>query len=342
MGFIIKAEPEDFIVEEIPKQWITNHLKKGQYTYFRLTKRDLTTEEAITRIARRLNRPRKLFGYAGTKDRRAVTTQYCSVKGAFRTLQLDGLSAEPVGAGQEPISLGDLLGNRFTIRVKDADKAPAQLECVPNYFDEQRFGSTGSNADIGKAIIAGDFKNAAERAMEADQKFAQLAMAHLGQYKNDFIGALRLLPKKTALLFLHSFQSMLFNELLDSVIRSRSQDIREIEISPLGRFAVLESVPIGMMGLELPVAGFGTELAEVKDTEIRKLAEQILSSRNLSPRDFLIRQMPELSAEGILRNAFAAVEGLSVQQEMPCQYLIGFSLPPGSYATLVIKAMFAS
>lgn len=340
MAFIIKQEPEDFVVEEIPKQWIVNDLK-GPYTYFKLRKRDLTTEEAIKRISRKINRPRKLFGYAGTKDRRAVTTQYCSVKGQFRALHLDGLSAEPVGAGTEPISLGDLLGNRFTIRVKDANREPNQLECVPNYFDEQRFGMKGTNPEIGEAIIAGDFKKAAERAMEADPRFAQTANEHLSQHTNDFIGALRLLPKKILLFFLHSYQSMLFNELLDKVIRRSSKVVSEIEIPSFGRFAVLESVSLDMISLELPVVGFGTELAEVNDAEIRGLAEQILRSKGISPRDFLIRAMPELSAEGILRNAFVAVEGLTVQKESLREYLIEFSLAPGSYATLVIKAMFA-
>lgn len=340
MEFIIKAEPEDFVVEEIPKQWIVNDLK-GPYTYFKLTKRDLTTEEAIRRIARRLNRPRKLFGYAGTKDRRAVTTQYCSIKGQFRALQLDGLSTEPVGAGAEPISLGDLLGNRFTIRVKDANRDPVQLECVPNYFDQQRFGMKGTNPEIGEAIIAGDFKKATECAMETNQRFSQEANTHLSQYKNDFVGAFRLLPKKTLLFFLHSFQSMLFNKLLNKIVRKGSKEVSEIEIPPFGRFAVLEKVSLEMIELELPIVGFGTVLAEIEDAEIRGLVEQQLSSKGISPRDFLIRAMPELSAEGILRNAFVVVEGLTIQKETPREYLIEFSLAPGSYATLVIKAMFA-
>ncbi len=339
MTFTLKQEPEDFVVEEIPKPWIINDIK-GPYTYFKLQKRDFTTEEAVRRIAQKVRRPRKLFGYAGTKDRRAMTTQYCSVKGSFRTLEMDGISAEPIGAGTEPISLGDLLANRFTIKVRDAKKEPTRLNYVPNYFDEQRFGSKGDNHIIGEAILRNDFQKAAQLAIQQSIRFAEKAREHLEKNPNEHVGALRLLPKKTLLFYLHSYQSMLFNELLDGIIRVSTGDISEIKIQPFGTFAVPKEVLLNMLSIELPIIGFGTAFEDVEDNIIRKLAAKSISSRNLTPRSFIIRQIPELSAEGKMRSAFVALDGLVVKKEKD-GFLVSFSLPPGSYATAAIKAMFA-
>ena len=74
----IKDIPEDFVVEEIP---LFRVKKSGTYTYFLLQKKNYTTEKAIQKISCFFKVPRKRFGYAGTKDKIAVTKQYCSVKG---------------------------------------------------------------------------------------------------------------------------------------------------------------------------------------------------------------------------------------------------------------------
>lgn len=340
MGFTLKASPEDFVVEEMPAPGIVNDEKGGAYTYFRLVKRGLTTEDAILRIARRLRRPRKLFGYAGTKDKEALTTQYCSLRGPIAAFSLERLSVEPVGSGKEPLSLGMLLGNRFIIRVRDADGQPRLLDAVPNYFDEQRFGSQGANLAIGKALLAGALKEAAGLAMAQSAAFAEEARAHLSTHANDWAGALRLVPKKVRLFWVHAVQSALFDELLDRAIRQESATVREIDIPPLGRLAVPESVPAGLSGAELPVFGFGFDLADVADLRIREAAAALLREHELSARSFVIRAMPELSAESGSRQAFVRPQELQVKAE-GSDCLLSFSLPKGSYATAAVKAFFA-
>ena len=74
----IKQIPEDFIVNEVIDIKLN---PKGSYSYFILKKKDYATPAAIEKIARFLNIPVKKVGYAGAKDRRAVTTQLISIEG---------------------------------------------------------------------------------------------------------------------------------------------------------------------------------------------------------------------------------------------------------------------
>ena len=328
---LLKAQPEDFVVEELPQQWVLEG-EKGPYTYFRLTKRDLTTEEAIRRIAKRLGRERKLFGYAGAKDRRALTTQYCSVRGPLHPLEEPGLKAEPCGAGNEPLSLGQLLGNRFTIRVREAPCTPEPMANIPNYFDEQRFGVNGDNLRIGEALLRRDFRSAAELAMES----AHIRDAGPLMERNDWVGALRLIPKKTLLFYLHSVQSALFNRLLDAGIRLHAKEFSEIDIPHCGRMAVPSTT--ADMERVLPIVGFGTDLSTEKEW-VRSAATELL--KGAVPRDFLIRQMPEVSGEGSQRETFVQPAGLRISAEGE-DVLLSLTLPPGSYATIAVKALFAT
>ena len=68
----IKSVPEDFIVEEIP---LFEFSDTGKYTYFLLKKTNYNTEKVIQKLSKYYKIPRKRFGYAGNKDKKAVTTQ---------------------------------------------------------------------------------------------------------------------------------------------------------------------------------------------------------------------------------------------------------------------------
>ena len=90
--YIIKNKAEDFIVDEV----IELNLDGGKYIYFKLKKENLNTSEAVELIAKRLNLPLKNFGFAGNKDKKAVTTQYCSVFGA-NAKRLEGINLKNIG-----------------------------------------------------------------------------------------------------------------------------------------------------------------------------------------------------------------------------------------------------
>lgn len=160
----IAAEPEDFIVDEVPLYTPTG---RGEHTFLRVQKRDLTTAELVRRIAARLGlRPREL-GYAGRKDRRAVTRQWLSVPHLppERAPELEDEHVRVLEAVRHvhKLRLGDLLGNRFEIVVREvseegaasAEKRLAEIARIglANRFGPQRFGRDGANAERGRALL---------------------------------------------------------------------------------------------------------------------------------------------------------------------------------------------
>ncbi|MBN1645215.1 tRNA pseudouridine(13) synthase TruD, partial [Candidatus Woesearchaeota archaeon] len=121
----IKQKPEDFIVKEISNIKLDS---KGKYTYFLLKKKDYTTLRALEMTARELRTPVKKFGFAGNKDRRAVTSQLCSAEGVsekrLEEVKLKDIEISFKGKGDKPVCLGDLEGNSFEIVVRNISSKP--------------------------------------------------------------------------------------------------------------------------------------------------------------------------------------------------------------------------
>jgi tRNA pseudouridine13 synthase len=167
IGGRIKAEPEDFVVEEIP---LYEPGGEGQHVYVYLEKRGLSTYQAVNTIARRLGIPTKDIGYAGLKDARAVTRQMISIDGVapgqVEALELPGIKILKVSRHRNKLKMGHLAGNRFTLRVRGTSQetltiAEAVLSelhrrGVPNYFGEQRFGMRENTHLLGWALLRGD------------------------------------------------------------------------------------------------------------------------------------------------------------------------------------------
>lgn len=154
----IKARFEDFVVEELPAYEPSGD---GEHVFVRITKTDLTTLEAVRRVARALACDAREAGFAGMKDRHGVTTQTLSMHAprgvkpadlAARALamEVDGVSVVSATPHGNKLKPGHLAGNRFAIAVRGvpldrvADVGPAferiAREGVPNAFGAQRFG----------------------------------------------------------------------------------------------------------------------------------------------------------------------------------------------------------
>jgi len=294
----IKQVPEDFIVEEAFSRKPTG---SGPYTWFTLKKRNLGTLDAFGVLSRKWNVPVSAFNCAGLKDKQAITTQICSVNGAARELSADGIKVQVLGASEEPVSLGMHESNRFTIVVRDISTAPAKKARFINYFGEQRFSK--NNADVGKAIVKGDYKTACA------------LLAESGTPVKD-INELRALPKKLLRLYIHAYQSRLWNEL-----------VREHELH-------------GEIPEELPIVGFGTDVED-------ELLKAQLAREGIKPRDFVLKSFPELSEEGTARKtaldiADFSISPLETDELNPGKkkMTVRFTLPPGAYATEVIRQLF--
>ncbi|NJE06383.1 tRNA pseudouridine(13) synthase TruD [Thermococcus sp. M36] len=173
IGGRIKAQPEDFVVIEDPLPQIFEGKK---HAVFLLKKRNWDTMSAVKEIAKRAGINYRDIGFAGTKDRHAVTYQYISVpagaKEAVENVQIRDIELRFVSYGRF-IKLGYLRGNRFRIIVRDVgeDAFERTKEIVrelkkrggfPNYFGYQRFGEKRvTNHLIGKLLLQGDFESAA-------------------------------------------------------------------------------------------------------------------------------------------------------------------------------------
>ena len=145
----------DFIVEEVIDLKID---EKGRYSYFLLKKENRNTLEVINRIIKVTNINKRDIGYAGLKDRNAITKQFISTRNInndqLLNLKIDGVSLTYVGKGNLPITLGSLKGNKFKIIVRDLDKKGKKTNFLENYFDDQRFSI--DNARLGKDIVLGN------------------------------------------------------------------------------------------------------------------------------------------------------------------------------------------
>jgi len=330
--YVLKKIPEDFVVEEIANPDVKG---SGPYLLLRVTKRSRNTEEVAGLLAKALRVPRKAIGYAGAKDRKALTTQYFTIKGkkAVKGEKTEnvGVTIETLGYVEEPFALGLHTGNRFTITVRnlDGNEDLSLPRTVPNYFDEQRFSS--DNARIGEALLKKRFLEAARIiAMDDGPKVRE----HLATHPNDAVGALMAVPRQLLRLYLHAYQSLLWNRALARSIKGE----RKVPYS-LGEF-VFPPRDTALSPIAIPLPGFST----ADDP----LLAPILKKEGLTPRDFVIRQLPNLSLEGVERAAFMDVKEFSASafeddEIFPGKKktLLRFTLGKGSYATMLVKAMFA-
>lgn len=150
----------------------------GEYLQFVLYKENRDTMDAVSYIAKMTKQHTRKFAYAGTKDRRGVTTQLLTahrltadrIKGLNRALR--GMRCGNFKYVQEPLELGQLKGNEFLITLRNvvADKEAIDAAMTSlrdqgfvNYYGMQRFGTSSlSTHEIGKAVIQGRWEEATE------------------------------------------------------------------------------------------------------------------------------------------------------------------------------------
>lgn len=312
--YALKQLPEDFIVKE--KSIIVPE-GNGKYAYFLLKKKNLNTLNALQIIARKLNIDLKRFGFAGNKDKRAITEQLCSVaigNNSFREISTDCLKAEYIGKGNIPVSLGMLEGNYFDIIIRNLEPATKiiPLNKFINYFGEQRFG--GNNTEVGGALVKRNFEKAC---LLIDQPTIK---EHLQSHPTNFIGALRRLPRKLLRFYVCSYQSYLWNETVKELTKKKIK-----------------------LPKEVPILGFDVQ---IEDTIFADTIKPLMEKEDINSRDFIIKEFPELSSEGASREVIAAVKDLILTNLEDDNLNTGkkickasFFLKKGGYATEFIKQL---
>ena len=163
----IRSRPEDFEVTEVLGWALSGD---GELDYLWIEKTGANTEWVARQLARHADMPAKDVGYAGLKDRHAVTRQWFSVPRwnapDWSALDLDGVRAVETGRHQKKLRRGAHQANQFRIVLRSEHLGPhvdalagrirtIRAEGVPNYFGEQRFGRDGANLELADAWASG-------------------------------------------------------------------------------------------------------------------------------------------------------------------------------------------
>jgi len=252
----------------------------------------------------------------------------------------------------------------ITVRDADVDALETAIHVikdlggVPNFFGVQRFGSRRPVTHVvGKYVVKEDWERAIyefltmefpresedairarrwlrenwgdfEGALEVFPRFLDYEreiLEHLARYPNDYVNAFRRLPYWIRRMFVHAYQSYLFNRILSERMRRGL---------PLGEPVEGDIVRNGLPTIPLP--GFRTELADGEPGDIER---SVLEEEGVEPSDFEIRSMPEISAGGDRKPALLRVHRLSAEVIADDVYVVTFSLPRGGYATSFLREL---
>ena len=388
----IKVRPEDFVVQEQAEVALSP--RPGPFAVFALSKRQWDSFDLVSYLARRLGVERRDIALAGIKDRFGDTAQLLSVRAAGllpSEIKDKSFSLHLRGYTDRPLSARDLSGNRFRIVVRDIDphlsgRYRQALEAVrdsglPNYYDEQRFGSARHGQGfMGKELFLGRrekalrlyftpsrFDDRRTRALKTAVlehwgrwvECLPLAFGDyrpvlecLAEHRGAFRQAVGRLDRRFLVFVLNAYQSYLFNEILGGWLSglAREHGFKLLSRSYRhGRFLYPESLPAGLRETlretRLPVPGFDSE---VPDPVVRGIAETVLEKEKIGWSDLRVRQLSGVSVHGVERGALVFPRDLTVGEPgddelYPGRHRIAleFFLPRGSYATLLVKRLEA-
>ncbi|MGB9740633.1 MAG: tRNA pseudouridine(13) synthase TruD [Candidatus Bathyarchaeia archaeon] len=192
-------------------------------------------------------------------------------------------------------------------------------------------------------------------------RYEHLMLKHLAKKPDDFIGAFRRLPKKLLKLFPQAYQAYLFNKFLserikrglllneasvgDYVVNVERNGLPMLNIPRVVDAKIInevnEALKAGRMRLALPLVGFRRHLSKGFQGEIE---EQILEEEEISPENFKVKMMREISSKGEFRTATTPLKNFTLYEiardnANPSKNMIKlhFTLLRGSYATVLLR-----
>ncbi|HEV2293273.1 MAG TPA: tRNA pseudouridine(13) synthase TruD [Tepidisphaeraceae bacterium] len=213
IGGTIKNRAEDFFVQEIP---LYEPSGTGEHVYCEIQKVNLTTFEAVNRIAACLRVSPRDIGFSGLKDAKAVSRQVLSIVGtteqAVMDLRVPDVTINWAVRHDNKLRLGHLAGNRFAIKIRDINPTDVvrlqpvldeiQKRGMPNYFGEQRFGRRNDNDRLGAALIRGDNKQVLHLLLGSPDPAIddeETVEARRAFDAGDFPKAMRLFPRRSGM-----------------------------------------------------------------------------------------------------------------------------------------------
>jgi len=344
---MIKARPEDFIVEE---EALLPLAASGEFRIYRLTKTHWNTLDLIHHLAEELELPSSRFSYGGKKDKHGLTSQFITIRdrrdfsrrGKGYVLESGGFMDRPMGP--------DLIrANAFTVTIRnlvDTALIFQNIEDVgrtgfPNFFDDQRFRSfdpargffaekilhrhwNGALQAFLTSARDDDDRKEKERKEAMFQKWKdwssclELAQSrlekkifsYLQDHPHNSVEALHFLPAEEISMQYAAFQSHLWNELLRRLIRFKIQELVEVrgKEGPYVFWRKLDGpAEREILSLALPTAAAKIDW---KDEFPRSIYEQILKERGLRSGLFRTKALRRVYFRSSLRRAVLIPENL--------------------------------
>jgi tRNA pseudouridine13 synthase len=384
----LKQLPADFVVEEIPSFSVSS--EKDEHTIFVLEKQEVDTFDAIRRIAQQLRISLFEIGYAGLKDKHAVARQYVSIPTKYNVqeLKMNSLVLSLVGYSRKKIKIGDLVGNRFTIVVRDikeneladiSQRADIIAKSgMPNYFDSQRFGSVIGKEFIGKYVVLRQYESAVKQYLTAYQKsepkkikdekrkilsgwndlskvrvYNKAFTMVLKEYlkTKSWLAAYKKIPAHLREMFVNAYQSFLWNECVKEILKNNVEKKKlysvEYAIGSLLFYTNLteqerDNIPQTFQTI--------SETALFSEDE-QGIVNRVLTKENLAIADFAIEHETGNFFKARARQVLLIPEDFTISKPerdelnskgnmLRYKIPVSFSLPKGSYATIVTKRLF--
>ena len=316
-GGRIRSEVEDFVVTELPSYLPSG---AGDHVYAYVEKRGLSTMDLVRHLQRQ-GVPERDVGFAGQKDKYAVARQWLSVHEEYSSqletlADVDGVELLELSRHRNKLGLGHLRGNFFELRVRgpyfdwqakgEAILAHLQIVGLPNYFGPQRFGHFNTNASDAVRLIRGERVQGGRRM----HKFYRSAL-----------------------------QSHIFNTLLklrmergifDAIIAGDMAQKHETGGMFVVDDPVAESVRARALEISAVLPMFGKKVRP-STGQAGEMEAGVLGELDLEWQDFR-------GAHGARRASRVKLGDVDLT---PTEdgYVVGFTLPKGSYATCLMREL---
>ncbi|RFT15710.1 MAG: tRNA pseudouridine 13 synthase [Candidatus Saccharicenans subterraneus] len=347
---MIKAIPEDFIVEELASLPLA---ESGEFRVYRLTKKNWTTPDLMRFLAKTLSISPKALAYGGKKDKHGVTTQHITIRSQRDFSREDkNFSLRAIGFMRKPMSPSLIQGNRFRITIRNLRELEPVLDNLeevrqfgfPNFFDDQRF--RGTNPQLGffaDRVLRGHYNGALQIFLQSQnqassnkenrervarilenwrdwEKCLELAKGltekrifrTLLLRPDDFLAALEKIPREEIAMAYAAFGSHLWNELLRRLLRELIPDLREVQAeSGLFYFWKTLDQPVFSYLQDLKLPTPSAKM-QFPDERSRNLYIKILEENNLRFASFRTRALSRVFFRSFQRKVLLFPEGLEI------------------------------
>lgn len=330
----------------------------------------------------------RLASYRGLPPERPVDLADVEVREAYRAR--DGLVLGHHFGNAFTVRITGLAGPDDAARIEATHAALRERGAFPNFFGAQRFGEVRPvTHDVGRWIVRGDLAAAVDtyltavppgddtlgvdaRRGYAEHRDAQRALREFPpalRFERQLLDhlarghppqrALRALSSELRTLFVHAYQSLLFNRYLtrraaaglpldrpvpgDVVLRvARDGTVPGHEPVPVGEDNLAECVELTGRGRALvagPLVGYETPASRGPGQEV---LDAVLAEEGVTRGDFLVPSAPDLASRGSSRPLLVPLPPIGRRVDVggpsdPASATLEFALPRGSYATVLLR-----